>query len=336
MTLPSSLHGNAFPLLRKMLFPFLITLFIIVVTGCKKEALSTISDDSLSAASSVSAANASKSSTRVTGFGAWISGYTIDQKMNGCDELKVAYVRDAIILKGFNGKSGSTDHYTSHGYKILLNLIYENLPDKKATPFPTDMTEYKKLLNKVLDKYQPEVAVIENEPTTDVFHTGSIDDYITELKTAVGVCKRRGIKVADGGLNLQWVEQVMKGSKSNNHNYLETKQLLEAYKTIDLDYVNIHTHAPFSEHGNPNVFEEGTLKSVADYIRNEIGKEVMCNEYNQRNKSSKLMNSAVNAFVAADIKYFVAHSNDNDGKAKSLYNGSRLTFLGDAYKNAIK
>ena len=198
------------------------------------------------------------------------------------------------------------------------------------------MKEYKKLLNRVLDKYQPEVAVIENEPTTDVFHTGSIDDYITELKTAVAVCKERGIKVADGGLNLQWVEQVMKGLKSNNHNYLETKQLLEAYKTIDLDYVNIHTHAPFKEHDNPNVFEEGTLKSVANYIRTEIGKEVMCNEYNQRNNSQKLMTSAVNAFADAGIRYFVAHSNDNDGKAKSLYNGSRLTFLGDAYKNAIK
>jgi hypothetical protein len=330
-----SLRSGIFVVLKTMLFPFMIVLFLTTMAGCKKEVvLTTISSDNLSAASNLSAANTRGAS--LTNYGAWISGYTIDQKMNGCDQLQVPYIRDAIILKGFNGKSNSTDHYMSKGYKILLNLIYENLPDKKATPFPTDMKEYRKLLNNVLDKYQPEVAVIENEPTTDVFHTGSMDDYITELKTAVDVCKQRGIKVADGGLNLQWVEQVMKGSKSNNHNYLETKQLLEAYKTIDLDYVNIHTHAPFSEHGNPNVFEEGTLKSVANYIRTEIGKEVMCNEYNQRNNSKKLMSSAVNAFAEAGIKYFIAHSNDNDGKAKPLFNGSRLTFLGDAYKNAIK
>jgi hypothetical protein len=337
MRLLLSLCSNAFSVSGKMLFPFLTAaLLLMSVTSCKKETLATVSSDDLKAASSLSAANAANASTSLPNFGAWISGFTIDQKVNGCQQLQVAYVRDAIILKDFDGKSISVDNYTSKGYKVVLNLIYENLPDKKPTPFPTNMAEYKNLLNKVLDKYQPEIAVIENEPTTDIFHTGSMDDYITELKTAVDVCKQRGIKVADGGLNLQQVEKVMKGLKSNDRNYVETKQLLDVYKTIDLDYVNIHTHAPFSEHGNQDVFEEGTLKSVADYIRTEIGKEVICNEYNQRNNSQKLMNSAVNAFASAGIKYFIAHSNDHDGKAKSLYNGSNLTSLGDAYKNAIK
>jgi hypothetical protein len=321
---------NTFSVLKKIFFPFLIISFFAATSSCKKEVLATISSDNLSAASSLSAADA-KTSAILPNFGVWISGYTLSQKISACDQLEINYVRDAIILKGFKGKSSSMDNYNSKGYKVLLNLVYENLPGKKPTPFPTDMTEYRKLLNDVLDKYKPEIAVIENEPTTDVFHAGSVDDYIRELKTAVFVCKQRGIKVADGGLNLQWIELAMKGVKSNNHNFLETKKLLEAYKTIDLDYVNIHTHAPFNERGNPNAFGAIDLKSAVDYIRAQTGKEVICNEYNQRNNSSKLMNSAVTAFSAAGVKYFIAHSNDfADGKAKSLYNGFRLTPLGEA------
>jgi hypothetical protein len=192
------------------------------------------------------------------------------------------------------------------------------------------------LLNQVLDKYKPLVAVIENEPTTDKFHSGPIENYITELKVAVGVCKQRGIKVTDGALNLEWVEAVMNGYSNGDPNYTETKKLIEAYKTIDLDYINIHTHAPFSKGDNPDVFPVTTLTSVAKYLKAQTGKPVICNEYNQQNTSTLLMASAVNAFITAGFKYFIAHSNDDDGKGKALYTGSVLTDIGVAYRNAIK
>src|SRR3954470_16316821 len=140
MRLLLSLCSNAFSVSGKMLFPFLTAaLLLMSVTSCKKETLATVSSDDLKAASSLSAANAANASTSLPNFGAWISGFTIDQKVNGCQQLQVAYVRDAIILKDFDGKSISVDNYTSKGYKVVLNLIYENLPDKKPTPFPTNM-----------------------------------------------------------------------------------------------------------------------------------------------------------------------------------------------------
>ena len=320
--------------MSKIFFSFLVFLFTVSVISCKKEPLAPISSNNLSA-ESLTMSDADKASAAFPNYGAWISGHTIHKQMEGCNKLKVKYVRDGITLKSFNGKSSSMDNYLKNGYKILLNISYQSFSDK-AVPFPTNMKEYKKLLNKVFDKYKPEIAIIENEPTTDKFHKGPIEDYITELKAAVAVCKDRGVKVADGSLNLQLVQQVMNGYNNKTANYIETKKLIEAYKTIDLDYVNIHTHAPFTSHDNPDVFPDGVLKNVANYIRKETGKQVICNEYNQRNNSTALMRSAVNAFENAGFKYFVAHSNDDDGKAKALYTGIKLTRIGEAYRDAKK
>jgi hypothetical protein len=328
-----SLKGTGFSVSQKFFFSLLTVLFL--VTSCKKEAL-TESSNNVAAANNLSSEKLVAATTAPQEFGAWISGYTIDQKIQGCSQLLVSYVRDAVELKSFKGKSNAIDSYLNNGYKVLLNFVYENPSGGKAAPFPTDMTEYKNLLNKALDKYQPEIAVIENEPTTDKFHSGPIENYITELKTAVSICKQRGIKVADGGLILQWVQSAMNGYSNADPNYTETKKLIDAYKTIDLDYVNIHVHAPFTNHDSPDVFPQNTLTSVANYLRTQIGKPVICNEYNQHNTSTALMSSAVNAFKVSDVKYFIAHSNDDDGKGKPLYTGSGLTSIGVAYKDAIK
>src|SRR5437667_11984755 len=104
------------------------------------------------------------------------------------------------------------------------------------------MTAYKNSLSKVLAKYgsKIELAVIENEPTTDAFHSGSIDDYITELKNAVSVCKNYGVKVADGAIHMDNVLLVKKGNINANKNTPQVAKLINAYKDIDLDYVNVH------------------------------------------------------------------------------------------------
>jgi len=331
MNIRLSLNGRGMSV-SKIFFSFLVFLFTASVISCKKEPLAPISSNNLSA-ESLTTSDASKASEPK--YGAWISGHTIDKQIDGCNQLKVTYVRHGITLKNFNGKSNKMDKYLKNGYKILLNISYESYSDK-AVPFPTDMKEYKRLLNKLLDKYKPEIAIIENEPTTDKFHKGPIEDYITELKAAVAVCKDRGVKVADGSLNLQLVQQVMNGYNNKTANYIETKKLIEAYKTIDLDYVNIHTHAPFTDHDNPDKFPKDVVKNVADYIRKKTGKQVICNEYNQRNNSKELMHSAVDAFAAAGFKYFLAHSNDDDGKAMALYTGKSLTRIGETYRDAKK
>src|SRR5581483_5920444 len=150
------------------------------------------------------------SATTNTKFGVLPNSLSKDDRITVGQKLGVSYARDAIILKGFNGKAPVVDAWLNNGFKVLINLNYDQQDhfsngDKKPRPFPTDMDQYKKLLNNVLDVYQPEVAVIENEPFNDNHYTGPIDNYFTELSTAITVCHKRGIKVADGGLNPQRV-----------------------------------------------------------------------------------------------------------------------------------
>jgi hypothetical protein len=196
------------------------------------------------------------------------------------------------------------------------------------------MVKYRALLEKVLDKYHPEIAVIENEPCTDKFHSGPIENYITELRTAVDVCNKRGIKVADGGLHVDYVELVMSGLVNKTPNAQETKKLIAAYKTMNLTYVNTHVASPFNS--NPNVYPAGTLENDADYLRTQTGKPVICNEYNQGNTSTTLMTGTVGGFKNGHFKYVIARSGSGSDNGASLNSGTSLTTLGRAYRDAIQ
>ena len=321
------------PGFKKLFFPLLIITWLPLVTGCKKEAL----------VSNTQTAVSSESSNAVTDikFGAQIGETKTDDNVTVFSKLGVNYVRWEIVVQEFNGRNAAVDTYIDKGYKLLLNLNYGNVRKTgtvRPVPFPKDMALYRSSLQKVLDKYKPEVAVIENEPTTDDYHSGPIEDYITELTNAIDVCKQNGVKVADGGSLLRWVQMLWEGTKhtGTNTGYDETKTLLAAYKTLDLDYVNIHTMAPYAG-ANQNVYPPGVLEGVANYLRTTTGKEVMCNEYNQDNQSSALMQSAVAAFKAGGYKYMVARSNKGGaGIPEPLNIKTNLTTIGIAYRDAIK
>lgn len=304
----------------------------IIFTSCKKEAVP-VTEQQVMTQQSTDAAT-----TSTTNFGALISGITkIDEEIKVLQKLGVNYVRYAIFLKTFNGQDKGYEKWVNAGFKVLLNINYDQVSEtgkKVPVPFPKDMVAYRKLLEKVLDKYQPEVAVIENEPCTDAFHSGPIEDYITELKTAVDVCNKRNIKVADGGVHVGYVDPVMNGDIKEG-NILETKQLIDAYKKINLTYVNTHAKAPFDKFGKEDVYPAGKLEGYADYLRKETGKPVMCNEFNQHNSSTTLMTGSIEGFKNGKYIYVIARSGSGTQDGASLNKGTTLTPLGIAYRDAI-
>ena len=208
---------------------FFIFISILAFAGCKKETVTNTSISTLSSANLVT-------DTAIK-FGANINETLVNDNMTVFNLLGVKYIRYQIILKEFKGTDSRYQTYIDNGYKIILNINYGN-PQRGAVPFPTDMVAYKSLLESVLNVYKPEIAVIENEPTTAQFHSGPIENYITELKTAVSVCNAKGVKVADGAMGVQLVQMAMNGQGFDK--VAQTKKLIEAYKTISLDYVNIH------------------------------------------------------------------------------------------------
>ena len=204
--------------------PLLLIVGCISATiSCKKEA---VTPDKVLNTVSMQSTTSNQPGSANTKFGALISNLSSENRIKVCNALGAEYVRQPIILKDFDGRSVMMDKYEKNGFKVLLNLNYDRVRErggnKVAKPFPTNMTEYKNLVGKVLDKYKPEIAVIENEEINDLYHTGKIEDYITELKTAIEVCKYHGVKVTDGGLAINWVSVLV------YQNYIKLNRVLDA------------------------------------------------------------------------------------------------------------
>lgn len=287
-------------------------------------------------------------------------------RMTVARELNVSYVRDGIIVETFDGKAPMLDKYNANGFKVLLNLLYYQ---GNPTPFPTDMVTYRSKLESILNKYRPEVAVIENEPANDGYYTGPIEDYFKELSTAITVCHARGIKIADGALHtgmvmiLVYQDYVNKGlvsqaddfaSRALSPQYLRAaqgkgsdeinaklekcKKMLKAYKNMALDYVNFHWYEPLKDDNNPAMSAPGVAKEVADYIRSVTGKQVLTNEFGQTNQIPALVASQVSEFKLANLAYAIDFSGKGGGggvNSQPLTDGLTILPNGVAFRKSI-
>ena len=351
--------------MKKLTFILLIAASISTTICCNKEINQT---EQMSDALSVSSSITINPDTK---FGVLPNNVQGDKKVTVANNLEVDYVRNSITVKDFTGKSPMQEKYNQHGFKIVLNLNWDHVQSingtKTAVAFPTNMTDYKNKLQNVLNKYKPEIAVIENEPYNDLYYKGPINDYFNELSAAISVCKQKGIKVADGGLNPQMVSILVyqnyvnkgqqkqaddfgkraltdanlnaakgKGSKDINAKIDKTKSMINNYKKSDLDYVNLHWYEPIKTGIDQTISSPGVLKEIADYLRTATGKEVITNEFRETNEKTTLIKSMVNAFKSANFKYAIDFSGEGQSGAVSLTNGTTLKPNGKAYRDAIK
>lgn len=350
---------------------FLLVLGSISATfSCKKETIT--KENAATANAALSASNASDLLTDVTRFGVMVAdpNTDTDDKMTVASKLGVGYVRNSLIVSEYSGKAPVIDDYQNAGYKVLLNLNYQSSTGG-ARPFPTDMVKYRQKLENVLDDYQPEVAVIENEPANDGYYTGPIENYLTELRTAVDVCKARGIKVADGSLHSgmimicvyqDYVNQgqqakaddfanragmssaFIKTAQGNGNATLNAKlekcqKMIAAYKNMALDYVNFHLYEPtgLNTSKNTSTSAPGVAKEMADYLRKATGKKVLNNEFGQTVSTPSLIASQVNEFRLAGLSYAIDYSGTGNGgvNPKPLHSGTSLLPNGVSYRDAI-
>ncbi|HEY6975522.1 MAG TPA: hypothetical protein VH396_04495 [Chitinophagaceae bacterium] len=312
--------------MKKLFFPLLTLVCMGTIISCKKELV----QNEVPGASSETVSSDDKSTAASnTHFGALVDARSSDDRITVIKKLGAEYARVAVFLKEFKGKSGMMDKCAKNGIKVLLNLNYAQVRNKKPNPFPKDMVTYKKLLQSVLSKYKPEVAVIENEPTTGIFHSGPIEDYITMLAVAVDVCHANGVKVADGAIHVGYVQDIMNGGRLSGKT-LDVQKLITAYKTLDLDYVNIHTA------GDGNSYPSGVLEKVADYVRGATGKPVMSNEFSVHSSSTSLIKSMINGFKAGNYVYAIVRSGNSSSGAEPLHKGTNLLPNGVAFRDDIQ
>lgn len=320
--------------------------------------------------------NTANSSTRTsalqpaTQYGALMAaGNDILAKIDILNSLNVKYHRYTITMTQWKGYDGGYDQFVKAGFHQVCNINYDVQASagEKPVPFMKDTVTYKKKLDEILTKYQPEVAVIENEETNKTYHTGSMDQYLALLRNAVSVAHSKGVKVANGGIHPQgicyfvWKDYKDKGmnreaddwmnltfnsgmrysalhpEKNNGYNFYwrQIDTLLNGFTSIDVDYVNAHIYEPINDMGDGVNTLPGCIKTMADYIKRRTGKQLITNECGQRNTNANLVNSMLQAFKEGGYPYVIWFSKDGAAtKALNETNGV-LRNNGIAYRDFV-
>jgi len=353
-----------FKIMKKVVF--VLGLFI-SFTSCKKEIINQSSAENQQSLNSSS--NDALTAAAVKNGALVIAGSTITDKINILHNLGVNYLRYTIIMSDWTGTDAGFERYTSEGLHIVCNINYDDQASKGQAPksFTKDMVTYRKKLGQILDKYKPEVAVIENEETNKTYHTGPMSAYINELSNAVTVAHAKGVKVTNGGIHPQavcyfvWKDYMDRGMtaeadswmnltfnssmkysaehpEANNSTQFYWRQvdtLLNAYTTLNIDYVNMHIYEPINDVGNGKNTIPGCIATMASYIKRRTGKPAMSNECGQRNTTPSLVTSMLQAFTTGSYPYAIWFSGDGENtKALTEKNGV-LRSNGVAYKNFV-
>jgi len=256
---------------------------------------------------------------------------TISEEIEVLKKLRTSYVRvPAESLKDYKGGNIAwIDKAVPAGVKSLLCINWERAG--RVRRFPRDLALYETQLRKLLNKYASkiEVAICENEPTTDKFFGDDpVKYYIAELKVFTRVCNEYGVKCADGGIHTENIKLVMSGKLDASKNAPQVKELLDAYKTIPMTYVNIHFKVGSSG------FSSGELKNISDYIRSYTGRSgVLSNEMHSPPNDLTILKNVMSQVKEAQFAYALKWSGgDYDSPVNK---GTTLTSYGTSYKSLI-
>jgi CheY-like chemotaxis protein len=207
---------------------------------------------------------------------------------------------------------------------------------------PQDLLAFRHKLKDIITKTKPEIVSIEYKETSDLFYSGSFEQYLQQLKIACEVSHSLGVFCTNGGMEsdfvvllvyadlvgrgkieqaLQFVNlafnkvelsaiQNQKTSKRIKEILSKGKNFLEAYIRSGVDYINIHW----------TVENEKAFEIASKYIAQRTGIPIISTEIKvpqNLKKVHKLMKKV------ADLKYkcaiwFFGIEGQNLGEVKKL------------------
>lgn len=224
--------------------------------------------------------------------------------------------------------------FESAGFDIVMTVRNGGRggpPPTPATP-PSDIEAYKNALAGVLDRCAPDLLVVENEENSSLFYSGTPADYAVELEAACEVAHARGIDCTNGGMvsglvaALVWDDYVARGQQSQAEDFLaraatdeqkramETpegrqraqdqilkgRELLAAYRSAGIDYVNFHWYVADTE----------ALGEAVAFLRRATGLEPLTNEIGQHNTSPQTVRALLEKVRELRLPYAVWYSLD--------------------------
>jgi hypothetical protein len=248
------------------------------------------------------------------------------------------------------------------GLKLVLTVRNNNGGPQNPTTPPSDWNTYKTKLSQVVDKYKPEILVVENEENSAaLFYNGTTHQYLEELKVACEVAHQRGIKCTNGGLVSslvvflvsenykaggdtkkadEYLNRALIGAKQamisqinsakGQEQLAKGRELLAGYKSAGADFANFHWYIADAE----------ALGEAVSYLRTASGLPVITNEVGQQaNTDPNQVTNVLQKIVTLGLPYALWFSIDtnppNGARALNETNGS-LRPNGEAFIDFIK
>lgn len=252
----------------------------------------------------------------ITQFGLMAANQTLDQTEQILTKAGIEIVRVPLFFSS-TISSNQIDNYLDDGYKVQINLNWK-ATNAGPVPFPTDTALIRTRAEAFFKYYQPWVnripmVVVENEWDNGIltavgtgYHSGTIQDYLTELSIVVEVGHKYGFKVCDAGITDGAIKQWYSGK-------LDLTEFFTGIKTIPTDTVNFHWYV------SADAVKAYDVKIVALAYMQACGKtHIVNNEFGIRTDTPDLWLALIGALKGfADCA--IAYSGVNDpGKAIQL------------------
>ncbi len=323
-----------------------------------------------------------KGAVKNTIFGALVADRkdtaSTDFKISVLNKLNVTYTRNTIIMENWTGRNWDYEKYINNGIEAVLNINWEVSTTKDPPYFVTDTVAYKEKLDEILTKYSPPVVVVENEEGNFQHHLGSMQDYINQLTAAMTIVHKHNLKGTNGGFStkpivfLTYRYYYNRGefdkaadfasrcvgdefiydlshpgsNKSFEKSISKWDSLMQAYKTVPIDYVNVHYYEPPKYRDDPDATEEskdvtaitpGGLQEVCDYIYDVTGKKTISNEMGQLNTQPNLVTGMMNETINVHMDYCIWFSGDwGENNSFALHNSDgTLKPSGKAFRDFV-
>lgn len=293
-------------------------------------------------------------------FGVMISGSTNQIRAKTAKALGAIYYRPiSIFLDKWTGSCGECDAAVSGGLKLVLTVRNNNGGPQNPTTPPSDWDTYKTKLSQVINKYKPEILVVENEENSAaLFYNGTSQQYLQELKVGCEVAHQKGVKCTNGGLVSslvavmvsesygdakkanEYLNRTLVGSKQSiisqvnspkaKEQIIKGRELLAGYKAAGADFMNFHWY----------IADVEALGEAVAYLRVASGLPVMTNEVGQQaNTDPAQVTHVMQKVVELGLPYAVWFSMDtnppNGARALNETNGT-LRQNGEAYAEFIQ
>ena len=310
-------------------------------------------------------------------IGVQIKETPADEQIDIARELHTIYSRaPGVETSNFNPNNKEFKPFWERGQRFDIALNQYPTSDK-GKPFAKnqkELNEWAAQVIKVMKAFDPKLPVnvsIINEELNQNYHSGPMSDYLKMLDTAVKICHNYGCRATNGGMPEQvicqvvyrwykftlndnkrandWADQTMDdGAIKSANNYQEGSNirrcdtLLDAYKDMDLDYINIHLYYPWDKDKGgknpPNVIiPEDAFKQIADVIYARTGKHCVSNETSIRHSNRDLLHNFLGAYSMGGWQYisFISSFGGSAGEISLIDEDGNLNDMGKAYRDFV-